>query len=872
MGQVTPMMQQYLQIKEQYKDCILFFRIGDFYEMFFEDAKTASRELELVLTGKDCGLEERAPMCGIPYHAADSYVAKLIEKGYKVAICEQLEDPALAKGIVKRDIIKVITPGTVTDINMLDEKRNNYIMSIYKNGEWYGISYCDISTGEFHVTEFKHSGEQKILDEIARLYPSEIIFNSELKKSEKFLKHITERFSISLSEYDDAAFEYGSCIKKVYNQFKNLDKKLPITSGICACGALLNYIEETQKTSLFHINTLNIYSSGDFMVLDMATRRNLELTETIRTQSKKGSLLWVIDRTVTAMGARMIRRWVDEPLISRERIEYRLDAVDELYNNVYMRELLREKLKGIYDIERLIGKIVYGNVNARDLISLKQSLSVLPAIRECISDCKSSMLVNILNSIDTLDDVYDLIDKSITDNPPMSVKDGFIIKDGYDETIDKLRKASREGKDWIAQLEEKEREATGIKSLKVGYNKVFGYYIEITKPNLSLVPQDRYIRKQTLANSERYITPELKEMESTILGAEEKVVQLEYDIFCSIRDSISKQIERMQKTAWAVSSLDVLCSLSYAALENDYVKPVFSDKGSITIKDGRHPVVEKTLPGGMFVPNDTYLDNGQDRISIITGPNMAGKSTYMRQVALIVIMAQIGSFVPAKYAEIGIVDRIFTRIGASDDLSAGQSTFMVEMSEVANILKNATSKSLILLDEVGRGTSTFDGLSIAWAVVEYISDKSKIGAKTLFATHYHELTELEGRIDGIKNYSISVREHGDDIIFLRKIVRGGADQSYGIQVAKLAGLPDEVIKKAREIIAKLEDSDITKINSAKKEAAADRLSEGYMQLDFFNLGNSDIINELKSIDILNTTPMEAMNILDRLVKKAKSRN
>jgi DNA mismatch repair protein MutS len=871
MAKVTPMMQQYLQIKEQYDDCILFFRIGDFYEMFFDDAKIASRELELVLTGKDCGLEERAPMCGIPYHAADSYISKLIEKGHKVAICEQMEDPALAKGIVKRDIIKVITPGTVTDTNMLDEKRNNYIMCIYKNGEWYGISYCDISTGEFHASEFKHNGEQKVFDEIARLYPSEIIYNTQFKNNEKMLKRINDRFNISHSQYGDTYFEYNACIKKVNNQFKNIDKKMTLTSGICACGALLCYIEETQKTSLLHINTLNIYSADDFMVLDMATRRNLELTETIRTQSKKGSLLWVIDRTVTAMGARMMRRWVDEPLVHRESIEYRLDAVEELYNNVYVREFLREKLKGIYDIERLIGKIVYGNINARDLVSLKQSIASLPAIKECIAECKSSMLMNIKTGIDILDDVYDLIDKSITDNPPMSVKDGLIIKDGYNETIDKLRSASRDGKDWIAKLEEKEREVTGIKSLKVGYNKVFGYYIEITRSNLNLVPEDRYIRKQTLANSERYITPELKEMESTILGAEEKVVQLEYEVFCGIRDTISKQIERIQKTAYAISNLDVLCSLSTAALENDYVKPVFVDNGSISIKDGRHPVVEKTLSGGMFVPNDTYLDNGKDRISIITGPNMAGKSTYMRQVALIVIMAQIGSFVPAKSAEIGIVDRIFTRIGASDDLSAGQSTFMVEMSEVAYILKNATSESLILLDEVGRGTSTFDGLSIAWAVVEYISDKSKIGAKTLFATHYHELTELEGRIEGIKNYRISVKEHGDDIIFLRKIVRGGADQSYGIQVAKLAGLPDEVIKKAKEIISKLESSDIIKIKSADDEAAVETSDEDYKQLDFFSFGGNDIINELRKIEVDNTTPIEALNILDRLVKKAKSK-
>lgn len=875
MGQVTPMMQQYLEIKEQHKDCILFFRLGDFYEMFFEDAELASKELELVLTGRDCGLEERAPMCGIPYHAAEGYIAKLMEKGYKVAICEQLEDPALAKGLVKRDIIKIITPGTITDTGMLDEKKNNYIMCIYKNGDWYGLAYCDISTGEFHATEFKISGREKVLDEIARLLPSEILINNELKAQEKFTKYIVDRFGISITPYMDEAFEYNSSLKKVSSQFSILDKKLSLTSGICAAGALLSYIEETQKTGLSHINNFEIYSADDFMMLDISTRRNLELTETIRSQSKKGSLLWVLDRTMTAMGARMLRRWVEEPLISLEKISYRQDGVEELYNNVYVRETMRERLKNVYDIERLIGKIVYGNLNARDLISLKQSLAVLPYIKEGLSECKSLFLVHIYNNMDILSDVYELIDKSIIDNPPLSVKDGMIIKDGYNENVDRLRKASREGKDWIADLEEKEKEATGIRSLKVGYNKVFGYYIEVSRANLSLVPEDRYIRKQTLANAERYITPELKEMESTILGAEEKVVQLEYEVFCSIRDTIAGNIERMQKTAWAVASVDVLCSLALTALENDYIKPVLTDDGTISIKDGRHPVVEKVLSGGMFVPNDTYLDNEENRISIITGPNMAGKSTYMRQVALIVIMAQIGSFIPAYSAQIGIVDRIFTRIGASDDLSAGQSTFMVEMSEVANILNNATRNSLILLDEVGRGTSTYDGLSIAWAVVEYISEKQKVGAKTLFATHYHELTELEGRIEGVKNYCISVKEHGDDIIFLRKIIRGGADQSYGIQVAKLAGLPDEVIKRSKEIIKKLEENDITRANGidkAVKEAACNVLKDSYMQLDFFNLNNSDIMNEIMSIDIMNTTPLEAMAILDKLIKKVRLRS
>ncbi|HBM81407.1 MAG TPA: DNA mismatch repair protein MutS [Clostridiaceae bacterium] len=873
MANVTPMMQQYLEIKEKYKSCILFFRIGDFYEMFFEDAVNASRELGLVLTGKDCGMDERAPMCGIPFHAADSYVKKLVENGHKVAICEQMEDPAKAKGIVKRDIIKIITPGTITDTNMLDENKNNYIICVYVNKENYGISYCDISTGEFHVTQINYAGEQKLADEIARLNPSEIIYNSEFSKRQRYIKYINERFNISLNPYDDEAFEYKKCSEKVYSQFKNFDRKTNLKFGICACGALLSYIEETQKTDLSHINIMEVYSVGDFMMLDLSTRRNLELTETIRNNSKKYSLLWVLDKTYTAMGARMLRRWVEEPLISSKDIVRRQTAVEELLNNVYMREVLKEKLKGIYDIERLIGKIVYGNLNARDLISLKQSISLLPGLKKCISECKSPMLKDVFNKMDVLDDIYSLIDKAIADDPPVSIKDGFIIKGGYNETVDKLRTASVEGKNWIVKLEEKERESTNIKSLKVGYNKVFGYYIEVTKANLNLVPQDRYIRKQTLANSERYVTPELKEMESTILGAEDKVVQIEYDLFCDIREKIRSQIERMQNTSWAVSTVDVLCSLSNAASENDYVKPEITQDGTITIKDGRHPVIEKTLSYGMFVPNDTILDNDQNRIAIITGPNMAGKSTYMRQVALIVIMAQIGSFVPASYAKIGIVDKIFTRIGASDDLSSGQSTFMVEMSEVANILNNSTRDSLILLDEVGRGTSTYDGLSIAWSVIEYISDKSKIGAKTLFATHYHELTELEGRVSGIKNYCISVKEHGDDIIFLRKIMRGGADRSYGIQVAKLAGLPDEVIKRARSIADKLEENDINKRNEnnnkIKEEVAADSDKENYMQLDFFGVRNSGIIDKLRKIDILKITPIDVINMLDKLIKEAK---
>ena len=872
MAQLTPMMVQYLEIKEQCKDCILFFRLGDFYEMFFEDAVLASRELELVLTGRDCGLDNRAPMCGIPYHAADSYIPRLIDKGYKVAICEQLEDPAVAKGIVKRDIIRIISPGTVTDTSMLDENKNNYIMSIYKNGDFYGLAYSDVSTGEFHTTEFKYHGIQKLVDEVARLLPSEIIYNSEFSANQKYIKYITDRFNTSLTQYCDEKFDYNEGIKKVYAQFKNLNKKISLTSGLCACNALLSYIENSQKTGLGHMNFLDYYEAQDFMMLDISTRRNLELTETLRNQTKKGSLLWVLDKTITSMGARMLRRWVEEPLISKTLIEDRLNCVEELYNNVYTREILKDKLKNIYDIERLTGKIVYGNLNARDLISLRQSLSALPEIKNCIQECKSSMLNNIEANIDILDDVLKLIDNSIIDNPPLSIKDGLIIKDGYNSEVDRLRTASRDGKSWIADLESSEKEFTGIRSLKVGYNRVFGYYLEITNANLNLVPQDRYIRKQTLSNAERYITPELKEMESTILGAEEKVVKLEYDLFCQIRSTISSEIERIQKTSWAIASLDVLCCLANVAVLNNYIKPEFVNEDIINIKDGRHPVVEQTLSNNMFVPNDINLDYDENRVSIITGPNMAGKSTYMRQAALIVIMAQIGSFIPASYGRMGVVDRVFTRIGASDDLAGGQSTFMVEMSEVANIIKNSTQKSLILLDEVGRGTSTYDGLSIACAVIEYICSKSKVGAKTLFATHYHELTELEGKIQGIKNYCVSVKEHGEEIIFLRKIIRGGADQSYGIQVAKIAGLPDDIIKRAKQILNKLEENDLVKQGEKEnssfiKEIAADKQKP--LQLDFFTIHNTDIINELKSIDILNITPLEALNLLDKMLKKLK---
>jgi DNA mismatch repair protein MutS len=860
------MMQQYLEIKEQCKDCILFFRLGDFYEMFFEDAEIASRELELVLTGRDCGLEKRAPMCGVPYHSAEGYIARLIEKGYKVAICEQVEDPALAKGIVKREIIRIVTPGTLIDNNMLDEKKNNYICCLSMEEEGFALSVCDISTGEFLVTSSKDK-YTKSIDELSKFNPSELlIVNNQYVENNKFLGILKEKFQLLLSIID-----YDSEKRNILLNRLNIDDGSFSDEEIKVSSCLYSYIQETQKSSLGHILRLKKYEIKDYMILDSNTRKNLELTETIRGKNRKGSLLWVIDKTCTSMGSRRIRKWIEEPLINAEEIEKRLEAVEELINDAYLFSDLKEHLKNIYDIERLISKISCGAANARDLVSLKESLKHLPEIKYCISNCKSELLKNMYIDFDVLEDVYELIASSILDNPPLQLKEGGLIRDGYSKEVDKLREAMSNGKDWIANLEQREREITGIKSLKVSYNKVFGYFIEITKSNLSNVPEGRYIRKQTLANAERYITPELKEMEDLILGSEQKIIDLEYEIFVEIRNKVANEVSRIQKVAFYISSLDALLSFAQVSLENNYVKPQINTNGYIKIKEGRHPVVEKVIQG-IFVPNDTYLDLKDDMISIITGPNMAGKSTYMRQVALITLMAQIGCFVPAKSAEICIVDRIFTRIGASDDLSSGQSTFMVEMSEVSNILENATKNSLIILDEVGRGTSTFDGLSIAWAVVDYIS--RFIGAKTLFATHYHELTELEGKLKGVKNYCISVKEQGDDIIFLRKIVRGGADQSYGIQVAKLAGLPNEVVSKAREILVKLEESDINKslkVKDKKDEIAvtSSATNEKNAQLSLFDFKENEILEELRKVDMLNLTPMEAMNFLYNLHQKAK---
>lgn len=865
------MMQQYLETKEQCKDCILFFRLGDFYEMFFEDAEVASRELELVLTGRDCGLEKRAPMCGIPYHAAEAYIARLIEKGYKVAICEQVEDPALAKGIVKREIIRIVTPGTVIDTSMLDEKRNNYLGCLYIEENRFALSVCDISTGMFLSTS-SIDRLSRALDELSKYSPSELlIVKNNFINDNNVIKKINERLQllITIVEYDQVYNE------KILSSFKEDDANLNEIEQT-ASGCLYKYILETQKSSLGHIIRINKYEIKNYMMLDYTARKNLELTETLRSKNRKGSLLWILDKTQTSMGSRMIRKWVEEPLISIEEICNRLEAVEELVDNVYISSDLGEFLKNVYDMERLIGKISCGAANARDLVYLKESFRYLPDIKSVLTNCRSNLLKQIYLDFDILDDIFSLIDDSILDSPSLQLKEGGIIKSGYNEEVDKLREAMSKGKNWIADLEQKEREITGIKSLKIGFNKVFGYYIEVTKSNLANVPEDRFIRKQTLSNGERYITPELKEMEDLILGAEQKITELEYELFVELRNKIAEQVTRVQKTAIYISTVDSLLSFAKVSFENNYTKPDITNDGSIIIEEGRHPVVEKVIDG-IFVPNDTTINIDSERTAIITGPNMAGKSTYMRQVALITLMAQIGCFVPAKFASISVVDRIFTRIGASDDLSSGQSTFMVEMSEVSNILQNATKQSLIILDEVGRGTSTFDGLSIAWAVVDYISNH--IGAKTLFATHYHELTELEGRVQGIKNYCISVKEHGDNIIFLRKIIRGGADQSYGIQVAKLAGLPQDVVKRAKEILSKLEESDINKgikgnINDeiAISSSATAKAPENNIQISLFDYKENEIISDIKGIDILNITPMEAMNELYKLYQKVSNKH
>ena len=870
MVEYSPMMQHYLSTKEKYKDCILFYRLGDFYEMFFDDAVNVSQELELTLTGKDCGQEQRAPMCGIPYHAAESYIAKLVQNGHKVAICEQLEDPKLAKGIVKRDVIRVVTPGTVTESNLLEEKKNNFIMSIFKKGIFFGIAICDISTGDFYASEIKEENNfERLLDEISRYSPSEIIANEMLINCEEEISKIEERFNVYISNESEEKFEENT--ENIYEQYalfddkgnivKDLEKRLFAVSAI---NGLIKYIEDTQKTKLEHINRITIYTITKYMSLDINERRNLELTEKMRDKAKKGTLLWVLDKTSTSMGGRLLRRWISDPLIDENEINERLEAVEELKDDIILRGELLDKLKGVYDMERLAGKIAYGNVNARELNSLKASSGKLPEIKKMIRDSKSKMLRRLYEDLDSLDDIYELIDKAIVEDPPILITEGGVIKMGFNSEIDELKTAMTQGKTWLVQLEAREREETGIKGLKVGYNKVFGYYLEVTKSYLSMVP-DRYIRKQTLTGAERYITDELKDLESKVLGAEERVVGLEYQAFVQIREQIKSQIQRVQKSAFAISKLDVLCSFAQVAEDLNYCKPEVDRSGIIDIKEGRHPVIEKMLPAGSFVANDTYMDKESNRLSIITGPNMAGKSTYMRQVALITLMAQIGSFVPATSAHIGVVDKIFTRVGASDDLSMGQSTFMVEMMEVANILKEATANSLVVLDEIGRGTSTYDGLSIAWAVAEYIEDKEKCGAKTLFATHYHELTGLESTLEGVRNYSIAVKEKGEDIIFLRKIVEGGTDESYGVHVARLAGVPKAVTQRANEILKQIERKNVLTNKSIEKE----NKKQVSGQLDMFNFKLAEIAHELDKVNVNELTPIDALNTLVRIKEEMK---
>ena len=857
----SPMMQHYIETKKQYKDCILCYRLGDFYEMFFEDAIIASRELELTLTGKDCGQAERAPMCGIPHHAGDTYMSRLVEKGYKVAICEQVEDPKEAKGIVKREVIKVVTPGTVVDGNLLEEKKNNYIMSIYKEGIYFGLAICDISTGSFYTTEIKEDNNfAKLLDEISRYNPSEIIVNQMMADSIEEIKAIMQRFSSYISQDD----HFDNDIKKISKLYDIVNKngdEVDITKNafaVCAINGLIDYIENTQKQMPNNLIKITYYEVTKYMSLDISARRNLELTEKMRDKSKRGTLLWVLDKTCTSMGGRMLRRWISDPLIDKNDINNRLEAVKELKDGMMLRDDVRELLRKVYDIERLAGKLAYGSANARDLISLKNSIMQLPELKQTIQNTNSKMLKTMYESLDTLEDLYELIDNAIVDDPPITVMEGGIIKKGYIPEIDELIDITTNGKNWLLEIEQTERELTGIKNLKIGYNKVFGYYIEVTKSFLKMVPQDRYIRKQTLTGAERYITEELKNKENEIVGAREKIIKLEYDAFVGIRNKIQENSKRIQITADVLSTLDCLQSLAEVANDKNYCMPVVDDSSVIDIKDGRHPVIEKILPSGSFIGNDSYLDDNENRLAIITGPNMAGKSTYMRQVALITLMAQIGSFVPASYARIGIVDKIFTRVGASDDLAMGESTFMVEMMEVATILRNATEKSLVILDEIGRGTSTYDGLSIAWSVAEYIS---KIKAKTLFATHYHELTKLDEKLEGVKNYHIAVKEHGEDVIFLRKILEGGTDESYGVHVAKLAGVPKDVTKRANEILKSLERKSILKDSKPKDKIEK---AEEQGQLSMYNFKLAELAHELDKVNLDATTPMEALNILQKL--------
>lgn len=877
-AKLSPMMEQYVATKEKYKDCILFYRLGDFYEMFFDDAILASKELEITLTGKDCGMEERAPMCGIPFHAADTYINQLVKKGYKVAIGEQVEDPKLAKGLVKREVIRIVTPGTNLSSESLEESKNNYLMCISYVGKNYGISVTDLSTGVFKTCQIQQA--EKVVDEINKFQPSEVLYQAGVEQVEE-IHAVCERLQVSHTEAPDYYFNLETDEETLKRQFHiNSIEGLGLKDSpacVASCGALMQYLHETQMSSLSHINHIETYSVDSFMILDSATRRNLELTETLRDKQKRGSLLWVLDKTKTAMGARKLREFVEQPLLYKDAIEKRLDAIEAINKELIVREELREYLNTIYDLERLLTRIALKTANPRDLLAFKTSIQYLPDIYNLLRELPCERINEIYEDYDSLEDLYDLLEQAIVEEPPVSIKEGGIFKQGYRDEIDELRLAKTECKTWLADLESKEREKTGIKGLKIKYNKVFDYYFEVTNSFKSLVP-DYFIRKQTLVNAERFTTDELNTLSGKILGAEDKLYALEYDCYVELREKLAAALVRVQKMAGYIAELDALCSLAYVADKNNYVRPSLNTDGVIDIKGGRHPVVEKMLANDSFVENDTYLNNAESRISIITGPNMAGKSTYMRQTALITLMAQIGSFVPAESANIGLCDRIFTRVGASDDLASGQSTFMIEMNEVANILRNATKDSLLILDEIGRGTSTFDGLSIAWAVVEYIADPNILGAKTLFATHYHELTELEGKLSSVNNFCIAVQEEGDDIVFLRKIIKGGADQSYGIQVARLAGVPEPVLKRAREICNELIDSDITtKVKDIdikpalsehpkKKEAR----SSDYEQLSLFSSPvEMTIANELKTMDLNNMTPIKAMLYLQELQERLK---
>lgn len=871
MAELSPMMRQYFEVKKKCKDSIVFFRLGDFYEMFYDDAILVSKELELTLTGRDCGQKERAPMCGIPYHSCEGYIARLVDKGYKIAICEQLGDPS-AKGIVKRDITRIITPGTVIEENMLDESKNNYICSMYISDSNIGICFCDVSTGDLFATSlFGKDIERKTINELSKFSPREILFSGNLEIFKSFQQFINDKLkcTVELKSLDGISFnEHKEIVKKQFSS-KDFDE-ISLSDKddiIVALSVLFSYLRQTQKIGLERINTIDVYSENQFMRVDLATRRNLELNETMRNKDKKGSLLWVLDKTKTAMGKRLIKTYIEQPLLNVSAIVKRQDAVEEIFSDIVLMDNLKEELNGVYDLERLMTRIVYGSANARELRSLCYTFSKFPAIKETLKNVKSNLLMDINNDIDSLADIKDLIDESIDEEPPISVKDGSIIKPGYDEEIDSLRNDMSNGKGIMAELEAKEKEKTGIPKLKIGYNRVFGYYIEVSNSFKDKVPSE-YIRKQTLANCERYITTELKEIEGRVLGAKDRSMQLEYELFCKIRAQVAANLKRVQKTARAIAKLDVLLSFAITSYENRYVKPKVNNTDSIILKDSRHPVVEALMKDSLFVPNDVTLDRNENMISVITGPNMAGKSTYMRQVAIIVLMAQIGCFVPASFAEIGVVDSIFTRVGASDDLASGQSTFMIEMMEVAQIMNCATSSSLIILDEIGRGTSTFDGMSIARAVVEFIADRNKLGAKTLFATHYHELIELESILPGVKNYNIAVKKRGDDITFLRRIVRGGTDDSYGIEVAKLAGVPQWIINRAKVILKNIEDgSDKAHVKVIKEEHSKETKIEPKEP----TLSNSqkEILDKISHLDVNTITPIESMGILFELAKLIK---